>query len=71
MTYLVDAHVLSEPTKPLPELKVLAWLRASGSAMPLKDSLIAATALVHGRTVATRNSRDFRKSGVKGFDPFA
>jgi predicted nucleic acid-binding protein len=134
VTYLVDANVLSEATKPSPERKVLDWLRAnetelavdpiilgeirfgidrmppgqrrkrfelwfaegvenivclpieaatgirwaqllaklrgSGSAMPLKDSLIAATALVHGLTVATRNIRDFQKAGVKVFDPF-
>ena len=134
MTYLVDANVLSEATKPSPDRKVLEWLRsneaelavdpiilgeirfgidrmppgpaqgtiralvcrgienlvclpieagtgirwaqllarlrAGGSAMPFKDSLIAATALVHGLTVATRNARDFRKAGVKVFDPF-
>jgi predicted nucleic acid-binding protein len=135
VTFLVAANVLSEATKPSPELKVLEWLRAneaglavdpiilgeirfgidrmppgqrrkrldrwftegveklvclpidaatgvrwarllaklraSGRAMPLKDSLIAATALVHGLTVATRNTRDFRQAGVKVFDPFA
>jgi len=133
--YLVDANVLSEATKPSPELKVLEWLRAneaelavdpiilgeirfgidrmppgqrrkrlerwfaegienlvclpmdaatgirwaqllarlraSGRAMPLKDSLIAATSLAHGLTVATRNTRDFQQAGVKVFDPFA
>jgi predicted nucleic acid-binding protein len=26
--YLVDANVLSEPTKPTPDPRVLAWLRA-------------------------------------------
>jgi toxin FitB len=135
MTYLVNANVLSEATKPSPEPKVLQWLRAneaelavdpvilgeirfgidqmspgqrrkrmevwfaegvvnlvclpidaatglrwgqllaklraSGRAMPFKDSLIAATALVHGLTVATRNIRDFQQAGVKVFNPFA
>jgi toxin FitB len=135
VTYLVDANVLSEATKPAPDVKVLEWLRAneaelavdpiilgeirfgidrmptgqrrrrferwfaegvvnlvclpieaatgirwaqllaklsaSGGAMPFNDSLIAATALVHGLTVATRNIRDFRQAGVKVFDPFA
>jgi len=135
MTYLVDANVLSEATKPSPAAKVLDWLRhnereivvnpiilgeirfgierlppgrrrrrfqdwfdqgiekltclpfeaesgirwaqllaklyASGTQMPLKDSLIAATALVHGLTVATRNVRDFQKAGVRVVDPFA
>jgi len=132
--YLVDANVLSEPTKPDPNPEVIDWLRrnerdltvdpiilgevrfgifllpkgkrrerleqwfkagiqrlhclpweaetglrwaqllatlrASGRAMPIKDSLIAATALVHGLTVATRNHADFERAGVKIVDPF-
>lgn len=135
MTFLVDANVLSEATKPAPEPKVMQWLRAneaelvvdpiilgeirfgielmapgrrrkrfehwfaegvenlaclpidaatgmcweqllaklrtSGGAMPYKDSLISATALLHDLTVATRNTRDFQQAGVKVFDPFA
>ncbi|MBI4603206.1 MAG: type II toxin-antitoxin system VapC family toxin [Planctomycetes bacterium] len=51
--------------------RLLADLRASGRSTPIKDSLIAATALVHGLTVATRNTRDFEKAGVKVTDPFA
>ena len=134
MTYLVDANVLSEPTKPAPHAGVVEWLRrneheiavdpfilgevrfgilllpkgkrratlerwfdagvqrlhcvpweaetgmrwagllaalrTSGRAMPIKDSLIAATALVHGLVVATRNRADFEKAGVKIVDPF-
>jgi len=50
---------------------LLASLRSSGRAMPIKDSLIAATALVHGLTVVTRNRTDFEKAGVKVIDPFA
>ncbi len=133
MTYLADANVLSEPTKPDPHpgvvdwlrrherelvvdpiilgelrfgilllpkgkrrarlerwfdagverLHCLAWeaetglrwaqllarLRASGRAMPIKDSLVAATALVHGLVVATRNRADFEKAGVEVVDP--
>jgi predicted nucleic acid-binding protein len=135
MTYLVDANVLCEPTKPQPETRVIEWLRrhereivvdpiilgeirfgihllppgnrrrrlqrwfeegvrrihclpweasnglrwaklladlrAAGRAMPVKDSLIAATALVHGLVVATRNTHDFENAGVKVADPFA
>jgi predicted nucleic acid-binding protein len=26
--YLVDANILSEPTKPTPDPRVIAWLRA-------------------------------------------
>jgi predicted nucleic acid-binding protein len=135
LTYLVDANVLCEPTKPEPDLKVVAWLRANernlavdpvilgeirfgilllprgkrrqrletwfeqgiarvqclpwdapiglrwaqlladprtaGRATPVKDSLIAATALAHGLTVATRNRRDFAAAKVSVIDPFA
>lgn len=134
MKYLVDANVLSEPTKPAPSAKVMEWLRRheseitvdaivlgeirfgiellaagkrrkmleqwfesgvarihclawdaatgirwakllatlrrSGRAMPIKDSLIAASALAHGLVVATRNRSDFAKAGVKTVDPF-
>jgi predicted nucleic acid-binding protein len=38
--------------------------------VPIKDSLIASTALVHGLTVATRNVRDFRMTGVHVVNPF-
>ena len=51
--------------------QLLAELRAGGRSMPIKDSLIAATALVHGLPVATRNRRDLEKAGVEVIDPFA
>ena len=135
MTYLVDANVISEPTKPAPDANVIEWLRrnerkiavdpiilgevrfgilllrkgkrrasleqwfdagvqrlkclpweaetglrwaqllaslrTAGRAMPIKDSLIAATALVHGLTVVTHNRADFENAGVGIIDPFA
>ena len=135
MKYLVDANVLSEPTKPTPDPRVVAWLRAhepdvavdpvilgelrfgililprgrkrtslerwfdagvgrlqclpwdvetglkwaellahlraAGKAMPIKDSLIAATAVVHSLAVATRNRADFVNAGVRIVNPFA
>ncbi len=134
MTFLVDANVLSEPTRAAPEQAVVEWLRhheadiavdpvilgeirfgilllpngkrrtrlerwfdagiqrlnclpweaetglrwaallaslrASGRSMPIKDSLIAATALVHGLAVVTRNRQDFERAGVKVVNPF-
>jgi len=134
VTYLVDANVLSEPTRPAPNRKVVEWLRDNereiavdpivlgeiwfgvlllpagkrrrrlegwfkegvarvhclaldadtgrrwarlladlcrlGRSMSIKDSLIAATALVHDLTVVTRNVRDFKQAGVKVVDPF-
>jgi toxin FitB len=135
MTYLVDANVLSEPTKPVPNNKVIDWLTANegnlvvdsiivgelyvgilalprgrkrtqldqwfgnvvqtidclpwdatisrrwaklvvdlkqkGDKLPLLDSMIAATALQHDLTVATRNTRDFDKTDVQVLNPFA
>jgi hypothetical protein len=50
--------------------ELLAHLRTAGKAMPIKDSLIAATALVHGLAVATRNRGDFANTGVRIVDPF-
>ncbi len=135
MKYLVDANVLSEPTKLAPAPQVLAWLRAhapdmavdpiilgelrfgililpkgrkraalerwfdqgagrlqclpwdaetglkwaellarlrrTGKAMPIKDSLIAATAIAHDLAVVTRNRADFANAGVRIVDPFS
>lgn len=51
--------------------KLLADLRAAGQAMPIKDSMIAATALLHGLTIATRDQADFRVARVKLLNPFA
>jgi toxin FitB len=50
--------------------ELLARLRRTGRAMPIKDSLIAATAAVHGLAVATRNRADFVNAGVRIIDPF-
>ncbi len=134
MTYLVDANVLSEPTKKSPNQKVIDWLSANeeqlvvdpivlgelligilaltasrkrtrleqwmtalertiecipwdasvgrrwaslvvaakrkGKTLPLLDSMVAATALEHQLTVATRNVTHFKSAGVKVVDPF-
>jgi toxin FitB len=50
--------------------ELLATLRVKGRTMPLKDSMIAASALTHGLTVATRNVADFKKAGVLAVNPF-
>ena len=134
MIYLVDANVLSEPTKQTANSRVVTWLQANesnlivdsiiigelrigilalprgrkrarleqwyetvvetieclpwdamisrrwaalvvelkrkGETVPLLDGMIAATALQHDLIVATRNTRDFHKTGVKTFNPF-
>jgi predicted nucleic acid-binding protein len=51
--------------------RLLAKLRTGGRSMPIKDSLIAATALTHELAVVTRNRRDFANAGVEVVDPFA
>lgn len=37
---------------------------------PERDAFIAATALVHGMTVVTRNARDFQATGVTTLNPW-
>lgn len=37
---------------------------------PFRDALIAATALVHGMTVVTRNLADFKATGVSLLNPW-
>lgn len=37
---------------------------------PVRDGLIAATALVHGMTVVTRNVADFKPTGVRTLNPW-
>jgi toxin FitB len=44
--------------------QLLADLRRRGRPMPVKDSLIAATALTHSLTVATLNGCDFEPAQV-------
>jgi predicted nucleic acid-binding protein len=55
-----------------PEIAV-HWGRMLGKLrdpMPAIDSLLAATALVHGLEIATRNVDDFKASGVSVFNPW-
>jgi predicted nucleic acid-binding protein len=50
--------------------QLLADLRKQGRAMPVKDSLIAATARQFQLPIATRNAKDFAFAGVKVVNPF-
>jgi len=50
--------------------ELLAELKRKGRAMPLKDSLIAASARQHQLTVVTRNINDYRYAGVALVNPF-
>lgn len=51
--------------------RLVVALKRKGTPIPVLDGMIAATALEHGLTVATRNVRDFKQTGVKIVDPFA
>ena len=55
------AHVWADQEK---------MLENAGLKMPLEDGYIAATARKHGLTIATGNEKDFRRPGIKVFNPF-
>jgi predicted nucleic acid-binding protein len=54
----------------------LAWaeicehVQRSGFTVSAPDTMIAATARLHGLTVATRNIDDFKRCGVPVVNPF-
>jgi toxin FitB len=45
-------------------------LEEAGKRMPVEDGYIAATARRHGLTTVTGNDKDFRRPGLKVFNPF-
>ena len=51
--------------------ELLARVRGLGRTIAVRDSLIAATALTHALTVATRNEHHFDASGATIVNPFA
>jgi predicted nucleic acid-binding protein len=51
--------------------KLTARAQAKGVQIPSGDGLIAATAIHHGLTVMTRNSRHFTASGALIMDPWS
>ena len=67
------AHATEELTEPvLVRWKaLLADLKLRNRTMTCEDSLIAATALFHGHTVATHNKRHFEPAGVQLVDPLS
>jgi len=61
----------SKDILPVSEEIMNRWgLLQSAQSLPVLDSLIAATALEHGLTVATRNVRDLEKTGARLVNPF-
>ena len=63
-TYAVDVAIGREWGR------LVADLRKRGFKMQVKDSLLAATALLHGLVVVTRNEADFVHSGVRILNPW-
>lgn len=45
-------------------------LEQHGRRMPVEDGYIAATARRHGLVIVTGNDKDFRRPGLKVFNPF-
>lgn len=70
----LDQHVLPEFAERTLAVDTAVALRCAGLHVPEtrgeRDALIAATALVHGMTVVTRNVADFRPTGVPVLDPW-
>ena len=68
---------LAPATEELTEPVLIQWkglladLKARNRTMTCEDSLIAATALFHGHTIATHNKRHFDPAGVQTVDPLA
>ena len=50
--------------------ELFAEAQANGSTLPMANSLIAATALVHDLTIVTRNVVDFERCGVPVLNPW-
>jgi predicted nucleic acid-binding protein len=59
---------------PVDQTVAIRWGQLAGSLrdpLPAIDTLIAATALAHGLTVATRNTNDLVRTGVALFNPWS
>jgi predicted nucleic acid-binding protein len=50
--------------------RILAKAEKAGSPLPVIDALIAATAIVRGLTVVTRNTSDIARAGAAILDPW-
>ena len=70
----LDQHVLPAFAERILPVDVAVALRSASlhvpDLRPVRDALIAATALTHGMTVVTRNVVDFQPTGVAVFNPW-
>ncbi len=69
----LDGHVLPAFANRILSVDIFVALRSARlhvpDPRPVRDSLIAATALVHGMTVVSRNTADFEPTGVATLNP--
>ncbi len=70
----LDDHVLPSFSERILPIDTVVARRSAAlhvpDLRPVRDGLIAATALTHGMTVATRNLADFVPTGVSVLDPW-
>ena len=70
----LNAHVLPVFSERILTLDIAVAQRCAKLHVPDpcsdRDAIIAATALVHGMTVVTRNVKDFEKTGVEIINPW-
>lgn len=67
---LLEAH--SDRILPIDEVIAELWGRFNvPDTLPVLDSLLAATASVHGLTLVTRNLKDVQRTGVDCLNPFS
>lgn len=67
---LVATH--SDRILPVDEVIAERWGRLNvPDPLPVLDSLLAATASVHGLTLVTRNVKDVKRTGVDCLNPFS
>jgi len=70
----LDSHVLPAFASRILSVDTAVAIRSAKlhvpDPRPVRDCLIAATALVHGMIVVTRNTVDFEASGVKLLNPW-
>lgn len=67
---LLETH--SDRILPIDEVIAEQWGRFNvPDTLPVLDSLLAATASVHGLTLVTRNLKDVKRTGVDCLNPFS
>lgn len=72
MLPLFDKRILPFDSEAAPPYaRISARMRASGRAISFADCAIAAIATTQGFSIATRNGRDFKGTGVEILDPWA